>query len=130
MPSLEPLMTITAKLQFEMIGKTPSGVRLDVPFTGMATSTHWEGELPVTGVDYVTVRSDGNNDLRIRARMGSGEDVVSYTASGIGQGPGVQEMLQFETASETFAWLNTVCAVAVGTVDGSSLTLDVFNLVS
>lgn len=128
MPSLEPLMTLTAKLQFEMIGATPSGFRLDVPFTGTATSPHWEGELPIAGTDYVTVRGDKRNGLDIRARMGSGEDVVSYRAVGIGSDDGVQELLTFETASETFGWLNGTTAVAVGTVDGADLTLEVFQV--
>lgn len=130
MPSLEPLMTLTAKLEFKVIGGTPSGFRLDVPFTGTATSSHWEGELPIEGVDYVTVRGDKRNGLDIRARMGTGDDIVSYRALGIGSDDGVQELLLFETASETFGWLNGVTAVAVGTVDGDSLTLEVFQVTS
>ena len=57
MPSLEHFCTITATLEnMKVIGSVPSGMRIDFPFEGTATGPHWEGELLVEGVDYVTVR--------------------------------------------------------------------------
>ncbi len=70
MPSLEEFCTIEAELRMNVIGKTPGGMRIDFPFEGSATGPHWEGERPVSGVDYVTVRSDGNMALDIHAVIG------------------------------------------------------------
>ena len=52
MPTLEEFCTITAALRPRMLGKTPSGVRIDFAFEGSAVSPHWEGPRPVSGVDY------------------------------------------------------------------------------
>ncbi len=130
MPSLEPLMTVTATLSYAMIGDVGAGTRLDVPFTGTATSSHWDGELPVEGVDYVTLRSDGFGELLIKARMGSGKDLVSYDATGINGPDGIQELLTFRTGSETFKWLNGITAVAFGATEGDQLTLEVYKVVA
>ena len=63
MPSLELFCTIEAEMGRKIIGDTPAGMRIDFPFEGTATGPHWEGERPVSGIDYVTLRSDGNMDL-------------------------------------------------------------------
>ena len=52
MPSLEEFCIIEAELRMNVIGKTPGGMRIDFPFEGTATGPHWEGERPVSGVDY------------------------------------------------------------------------------
>lgn len=129
MASLEPLMTINATLSFKMIGDVGAGTRIDVPFSGTATSSHWEGELPVEGVDYVTMRDSGVGELVIRARMGSGRDTVSYEAIGRNAG-GIVEGLTFSTASEKFDFLNSIVAVAVGGADGDQLSLEIFQVTS
>ncbi len=126
MASLEPLMTVNVTLQMIPLGNTPAGTRLDVPFSGTATSDRWDRELAVEGVDYVTVGKGGIANLDIRARMGEGEDVVSYAASGRMGPEGILEAFTFQTASEKFADLNTAVAVAVGTQDKNKLTLEVF----
>jgi hypothetical protein len=133
MPELTELCTITATMAFEPLGPVPSGMRIDVPFEGTATSPHWEGERPVKGVDYVTVRSDGNMSLDIRGRIGSGRQVVGYTARGVslaaGQGAAEpRELLTFETADADLAWLNTAIAVAVGRGEGTTLELTVYTV--
>ena len=70
MPELEHFCTFEGDLGMKVIGKTPGGMRIDFPFEGTATGPHWEGERPVRGVDYATVRGDGNMDLDIRAVIG------------------------------------------------------------
>ena len=78
MPNLEEFCQITATMTPRMLGKMPQGARIDFPFEGTATSSHWEGERPVKGVDYVTVRLDGHMDLEIRATIGEKRETVAY----------------------------------------------------
>ncbi len=129
MPSLEPLMSVDVTLEFNPIGKTARGMRLNVPFSGTATSSLWEGERPVSGVDYVTVGSDGVPALDIRATVGEGDDVVAYSAVGRSDGQGPMEVLTFETASEALGELNGAVAAAFGSQDKNELHLDVYRAV-
>ena len=131
MPSLEHFCTITATLDLKLIGQVPAGMRIDFPFTGTATGPHWEGELPVEGVDYVTVRSDRNMDLDVHGRIGEGPGVVSYRAGGVSIGidrttAEPNELITFETANEDLAFLNTEIAVGLGRGEGADLTLDIY----
>ncbi len=132
MSTLKEFCKISGQMEFKMVGKTPDGLRIDVPFTGVATSDHWDGELAVTGTDHVRIRKDGHAVLDIRARIGDGRDVIWYSATGISR-PGdrqgllyPQELIVFETGSEEFAYLNGSVAVATGTADGGSLELTVY----
>ncbi len=132
MPSLKPFCSLELDLSFVVIGPASAGTRLDVPFAGTATSQHWDGERPVAGVDYVTVRSDGTMSLDIRATIGEGSDVIAYQASGVSKrgsakGESIpQELLTFHTASEDFAYLNDSIAVAIGSANGAKLSLEVY----
>ena len=131
MPVLEEFCTITAALRPRMLGKTPSGVRIDFAFEGSAVGPHWEGSRPVAGVDYATVRSDGNLDLDIRGVIGEGRKTVSYRAIGVSimksRTEAVpQELMTFETSDEDLSWLNTAVGVAVGQGEGLDLTLTVY----
>lgn len=125
MAELTEFCTITATLNFSPVGKVLSGMRLDARFTGTATSSHWEGERPVSGIDYVTVRSDGSMDLDVRGLIGTGADTVSYKAVGRSDADGAREAFVFETANEDLAWLNNAVGVAVGGADGADLKLTV-----
>ncbi len=126
MPELEEFCRIEAKLNFIPIGPTPSGRQLHIPFEGTATSSHWEGERAVSGVDYVTVGKDGNAELYIRAILGSGDDVVAYEAHGRGGADGIKELITFRTASADLAFLNGAVAVAVGRTEGNKLSLTLY----
>lgn len=131
MAELEEFCKINVTMQFEMIGNVPGGTRIDIPFQGTATSEHWEGGLPVAGVDYVTIRADGNMALDLRARIGSGKGVVAYRGTGVSVVPerGIaepRELLTFETANEDLAFLNTSVGVAVGRGEGAELALTVY----
>ena len=130
MPSMEEFCTIEADLEMNIIGKTPSGMRIDFPFKGTATSKHWDGERPVRGVDYLTVRSDGNMDLDVRATIGEKRDAVSYTATGVSianpdQSADPKELIVFQTGSEDLSWLNTEVGVAFGHGAGGKITLTI-----
>lgn len=131
MPSLEPFCTIEADLGMNIIGKSPAGMRIDFPFEGTATSPHWEGERPVKGIDYVTVRADGNMDLQIKGVIGEKRESVAYTAIGVSianpdQSADPKELLTFQTGNEDLAWLNDEIGVAVGHGGGGKLHLGVY----
>ncbi len=131
MPQLEKFCEITADLDMKIIGDTPAGMRIDFPFSGSATSEHWEGERPVSGIDYVTVRSDGNMDLDIHGVIGEKRDSVSYRATGVSianpdRSANPRELLVFETGNEDLNWLNNEIGVALGKGDSGRLTLEVY----
>lgn len=126
MATLTEFCTLDVELDFTPIGKVGTGMRVDIPFTGTASSEHWEGERPVAGVDYVTIGADGVQQLDIRGRIGTGKDTVAYRAIGRGTNDsGPQELLVFETANEQFAHLNSAIAVAFGSLEGTRLRLTV-----
>ncbi|MDG2439112.1 MAG: hypothetical protein P8M10_07330 [Ilumatobacter sp.] len=126
MATLTEFCKIEAKLRFTPVGATGAGFRVDVPFEGTATSSHWEGARKVAGTDVVRIGSDGVQQLEIRARIGEGDDMVAYQAIGRGtDATGPQELLVFETANEELAFLNSAIAVALGGMDGNKLSLTV-----
>lgn len=131
MPELEKFCTIAGDLGMKVIGNTPAGMRIDFPFSAVATSEHWEGERPVSGVDYVTVRSDGNMSLDIHAVIGEKRDSISYRGSGVSianpdRSANPRELLVFETGNEEFAWLNNEIGVALGSGADGKLNLEVY----
>jgi hypothetical protein len=131
MPSLEKFCTVEGDLAMNVIGKAPAGMRIDFPFEGTATSSHWEGERPVKGVDYVVVRSDGNMSLDIHATIGEKREAVSYRGSGVSianedQSADPKELIVFETGNEDLAWLNNEVAVAFGHGAAGKITLEIY----
>lgn len=131
MPSLERFCSIEADLGMNVIGNVPAGMRIDFPFQGVATSDHWEGERPVAGVDYATVRSDGNMILDVHATIGEKREKVSYQATGVSianedQTADPRELILFETGNEDLAWLNSEIGVAFGHGGGGKITLDIY----
>ncbi len=129
MPELIEFAKITGTLNFTPIGNVSAGFRLDVPFDGVATSSHWEGERPVSGLDRITIGADGVQNLDIVARIGAGKETVGYRAIGRGtQDGGPRELLVFETADPDLAWLNTAVGVALGTVEKNNLDLTVYTV--
>ena len=131
MPSVEHFCSIQADMKPRMLGRMPSGVRIDFPFEGTATSSHWEGERPVHGIDYVTVRSDGHMDLEIRGTIGIKRETVAYQATGVSIAVSdteahPQELITFQTGNEDLAWLNTVVGVGLGGGESGALTLDIY----
>lgn len=131
MPSLEKFCTISAEMGMKIIGSTPAGMRIDFPFEGTATGPHWEGERPVKGIDYATVRADGNMDLDIHASIGEKRDTVAYKGSGVSiadpdQSAEPRELLTFQTGNEGLAWLNNEIGVAFGKGEAGKLNVEVY----
>ncbi len=131
MPSLEQFCTVSGDLGMNVIGQTPNGMRIDFPFTGTATSSHWDGERPVSGVDYVTVRADGNMELDIHGVIGEKREKVAYAAIGVSianpdGSADPKELIRFHTANEDLAWLNDEIAVAFGHGAAGKIRLEIF----
>ncbi len=131
MPSLEHFCTIKASMKPRMLGKMPAGVRIDFPFEGQATSPHWEGERPVNGIDYVTIRSDGHMDLDIHGTIGAKRETVAYKATGVSvvvseTEAHPQELITFQTGNEDLAWLNTAVGVGLGGGEAGDLELNIY----
>lgn len=131
MPSLEEFCKIEADLGMNVIGNAPAGMRIDFPFKGTATSSHWDGERPVKGVDYVTFRSDGNMALDIHATIGEKRDTVSYRGSGVSisnpdKSADPKELITFETGNEDLSWLNNEIGVAFGHGEGGKISITVY----
>lgn len=131
MPSLDHFCSFEGDLGMQVIGKTPGGMRIDFPFEGTATSPHWEGERPVRGVDYATVRDDGNMNLDIRAVIGEKKEAVGYRGSGVSianpdRSADPRELVSFETANEDLAWLNDEVAAVFGHGEAGKLTLEFY----
>ena len=131
MPTLELFCEIRATMTPRMLGNMPLGTRVEFPFEGVATSSHWEGERAVAGTDFVTIRSDGHMDLEIRATLGTKRETVSYRATGVSLGISKtearpQELITFQTGNEDLAWLNSVVGVGLGRGEGSDLELSVY----
>ena len=127
----EPFMTLTVTLRRIPIGATPYGERMEVPFEGTATSTLWEGEREVWGVDHITIGNTGTAriDVHTIIIMG-GDEVITYRGTGRGLSIGVREGVIFETAIERLAWLNDTVAVGSGRLDGDRLTVEIFRITS
>jgi len=131
MPTLEKFCTITAEMGMRILGAAPAGMRIDFPFEGTATGPHWEGERPVKGVDYVTVRGDGNMDLDIRATIGEKRETVAYRGGGVSiaypdQSAEPRELLTFQTGNEDLGWLNNEIGVAFGKGAAWKLSVEVY----
>ena len=131
MPDLEEFCQIKATMAPRLLGKMPQGARIDFPFEGVATSPHWDGERPVRGIDYVTVRADGHMDLEIRATIGAKRETVAYRGSGvsIAKSPteaSPQELITFQTGNEDLAWLNTVVGVGLGEGEGEEISITIY----
>ncbi len=131
MPSLEKFCSITAEMGMKVIGAGPNGMRIDFPFDGVATGPHWEGERPVNGVDYSTVRTDGNMDLDIHATIGEKRESVAYRGTGVSianpdRTAEPRELITFHTGNEDLAWLNDEIGVAFGKGEAGKLTIEVY----
>jgi hypothetical protein len=131
MPSLEKFCTITGDMGMRIIGEAPAGMRIDFQFEGTATSPHWEGERVVVGIDYVTVRSDGNMDLDIHASIGEKRETVAYRGIGVSianpdRSAEPRELLTFQTGNDDLAWLNNEIGVAFGHGEAGKLTVEVY----
>ncbi len=122
----EPMMTLHVELRNIPLGATPAGERIEIPFEGTATSPHWSGTWEVAGVDHLTVGPSGIARIDVHTVIWGDGESVGYRGLGRGGPDGLIEGVVFETSSERLAWMNGAVAVGRGTLDGSSLTVELF----
>jgi hypothetical protein len=124
----EPFMTLNLALRRIPIGTTPYGTRVEVPFEGTATSSLWDGDRDVYGIDHIAVSSTGTARIDVHVIISGDDEVITYRGNGRGTAIGVREGVTFETASERLAWLNDTVAIGKGTLDGERLLIELFRI--
>ena len=147
-PDLEYLFSYTADLAEPQqgIGAGPFGYRMIAAVTGgTVTGPRVNGEVLPGGGDWALI--DDQNTLRLDARITlktdddalifvsyrgvitpiDGDTVAKSIAGTLEPGEMYYRTVPtFETGDPRYAWLNTIVAVAVGNIDASGVSYDVF----
>jgi hypothetical protein len=135
--SMDHIFSYSATLDgnMEVIGPTPSGLRVNVYVTGgEITGSRVQGKVRPVGADWLTIREDGVGILDVRATMethdgaliycayqgvlDAGED--GYTRFNEGNPPAklaIRAVPRFLTAHPGYLWLNRLQCVNIGEVD-------------
>jgi hypothetical protein len=138
MIELVPLATATATLSAPIVlPSTPSGMRLifemtDYRLDGDRFRARQRG---VAAADWLVVGPEGTGTLDVRVTLETPEGAVVLlryggrvdASLGLGGAP-IYATPQFETGDERYAWLNRIQAIAKGTLTGSALTYEVYEL--
>lgn len=125
----EPFVTIEIVLRTTPVGRTPFGDRREVFFDGTATSTLWDGDWQVNGIDHITTGDGGVVRIDVHVTMTGDGEVVTYRGHGRAGAHGVVEGVTFETPSERLSELNTTVAVGRGALDGDRLTITLYRII-
>ena len=133
---LVPLATIVVTLAEPMVlPDTPSGTRLIIEVTGVElTGERWRAhQKGAAAADWLILGPDGTGTLDVRATVGTDDGALIYAAyrgrvdlsAGPGEAP-VYAAPLYETGDDRYRWLNKIQALAKGTVDGRTLTFEVY----
>jgi hypothetical protein len=118
----------------QAVGATPGGQRIIVPILGGTfEGARLKGTVESGGSDWITVRADGAFGLDVRLVLKTSDGaLIGMTYRGLRHGPAeviaklnrgepvpaseyyFRAAMFFETASETYSWLNRVVAVGTG----------------
>jgi hypothetical protein len=144
-----PLFTIRLKAgKGQALGKTPLGERLCVPVLGGTfEGERLRGTVEEGGSDWILIRPDGALQLNVRIVLRTDDGhLIGMTYQGfrhgpaevlarVGRGEPVDPALYyfrtaplFETASDTYGWLNRIIAVATGRRDADGPIYEVFEV--
>jgi hypothetical protein len=149
-PELEHICSYSATLHtpFEVIGPTPSGLRINAYVSGgEVTGPRLRGRILPVGADWLTVREDGIGVLDVRATLETHDGALIYLEYGgvldLGA-DGLQRMLsgnpparapiraapRMLTAHPDYLWLNRLQLVNIGEADFTAATVyyDVYAL--
>jgi len=134
---LVPLATATITLAEPMLlPDTPSGTRLiveveDAVLEGERLSGKLKGH---AAADWLTLSPTGVGTLDVRATFETHDGALVFTTyrgrsdfSNPGANP-IYAAPLYDTGDERYAWLNLVQAVAKGTLDGLTLTYEIYEL--
>lgn len=106
----------------------PEGARFDIAFAGEATGLKISGK--VSGIDYTYMRADGRFQLDVHAEVTTEDgQKISLKADGVAiqrEGSSISDLRENVTlfsSSKDYAWVNTIQAWGVGTVDLATQTI-------
>ena len=133
---LVPLMNVEIALTDPLIvGEGPAGNRLifevaSAKFDGERLRGTHKGN---AGADWLTICADGTGTLDVRALLETDDGALIFvqyggrTDVGTPNAP-IYAAPTFETSDQRYRWLNKVQAVAKGTLDGSTLTYEIYEV--
>ena len=134
---LVPLTTFIVELADPVVlANTPAGTRVIVEMKDF----HIDGERlrgrmrGRAAADWLTIGPDATGTIDVRATMETDDGAVVYVSYqgrrdfSQGMDAPIYTAPKFETGDERYAWLNRVQAIAKGTVSGSTLTYEVYEL--
>ena len=133
---LVPLCTLTGRLGTPFdLGKTPAGRRmLFEVLDGSASGDRLSGrQVSRLNGDWLTIGPDGTGTLDVRLLMETDDGalvLIQYLGRVDTTQPGAPTYStpRFETGDDRYRWLNKIQAVGKGTLDGATLTYDVYEL--
>lgn len=130
---VEFLFAITAETNLSgIIANGPAGTRVVVEATGGTfEGPKMKGIVKPPGGDWVVVRPDGVMQLDVRILLETDDGamiLMQYKGIGVDGGENIRTAPLFETGDERYAWLNSVQAVAHGSVGDGNVTYNVFAL--
>ena len=135
---VEHLFTLTAHIGDNTnaaIRNGPAGTRFIAAVTGGSFSgPRISGTIVAPGGDWVHSRANRTMHLDVRLLLvtDDGESIL-MTYQGIGHPrqdgtSSIRTAPTFETGAESYAWLNEVQAVGIGTADATSVTYEIYAL--
>ena len=138
MIELVPLARATATLSPPlMLPNTPAGMRIifeisDYRFEGERFAARQRG---AAAADWLVVGPEGTATLDVRATLETHDGalvLLHYSgrvdaSRGLGGAP-IYAAPQFDTGDERYAWLNRLQAIARGTLSGSSLAYEIYEV--
>jgi Protein of unknown function (DUF3237) len=144
----EFLFTLALQFDMQVVGDTPRGIRRVSRHTvGSFEGPKLKGTVLPGGGTWTIVRDDGVWELEVRITLETDDKQHIYMHwKGLRHGPrDVMERLDrgedvdpstyyfrvtpyFETSSETYGWLNRICAIATGARNANARTLEVFQV--
>ncbi len=115
----EYLCTAEAELETaQPVGKSPHGTRMIVYVkSGVVKGPKINGKVLPGGGDWYLVRPDGVGEVDVRATIETDDGALIYTHyKGVidSKNGYFRTTPRYETASEKYAWLNSIVAVGVG----------------
>ncbi len=130
---VEFLFSMTATTNTSgVIAKGPSGTRVIVDASeGTFDGPKMKGIIKGPGGDWVTVRADGVMQLDVRVLLETHDGatiLMQYKGIGVDGASNIRTAPLFETGDERYAWLNSVQAVAHGSVGDGNVSYDVYAL--
>ena len=92
------------------------GARFDIYFEGDLTGDKIKGK--ISGIDYLTVRSDGRFFLNLQARIKTDDGAnIQLIETGINNQGDLRLNMEFHTNEEKYKWLNHKQVLGLGYAD-------------